>query len=280
DFAVAVGRNDADLGDLGRAGHVLRTAVQVLDDLGHGEIDAALEVHRVDAGGDRGHAFAHDGLGQHGGGGGAVTGEVVGLRGHFAQHLRAHVLELVLELDLLGDGDAVLGDARRAEALVEHDVAALRAERDLDGVGERVDALEDAFARVAREFHVLGSHVEIPFFGSRKVREKSVQGYRQPTMPMMSLSFMISRSSPSSLTSVPDHLPNSTRSPALTSSGVTLPSSPRVPEPTATISPSLGFSLALSGMMMPPAVFSSASMRRTRTRSCSGRNAMCMTSSI
>ena len=38
-------------------------------------------------------------------------------------------------------------------------------------------------------------------------------------MPMMSLSFMISRSSPSSLTSVPDHLPNSTRSPALTSSG-------------------------------------------------------------
>ena len=30
---------------------------------------------------------------------------------------------------------------------------------------------------------------------------------------------------------------------------------------------------------MPPAVFSSASMRRTRTRSCSGRNAMMMTSS-
>ena len=36
---------------------------------------------------------------------------------------------------------------------------------------------------------------------------------------MMSVSFMIRRSSPSILTSVPDHLPNSTRSPALTSSG-------------------------------------------------------------
>ena len=36
---------------------------------------------------------------------------------------------------------------------------------------------------------------------------------------MMSLSFMISSSSPSILTSVPDHLPNSTRSPFLTSSG-------------------------------------------------------------
>ena len=36
--------------------------------------------------------------------------------GDLAHHLRAHVLELVLELDLLGDGDAVLGDARGAEA--------------------------------------------------------------------------------------------------------------------------------------------------------------------
>ena len=36
---------------------------------------------------------------------------------------------------------------------------------------------------------------------------------------------------------------------------------------TATTSPWEGFSLALSGMMMPPAVFSSASMRLTTTRS-------------
>ena len=40
--------------------------------------------------------------------------------------------------------------------------------------------------------------------------------------PMMSISFMIRRSSPSILTSVPDHLPNRTRSPAFTSSGVEL----------------------------------------------------------
>ena len=82
--------------------------------------------------------------GENGGGGGAVTGEVGGLRGDFAHHLRAHVLELVLELDLLGDGDAVLGDARRAERLVEDDVAALRAERHLHGVGENVDAAQHA----------------------------------------------------------------------------------------------------------------------------------------
>jgi hypothetical protein len=44
------------------------------------------------------------------------------------------------------------------------------------------------------------------------------------------------------------------------------------PGPTAITSPCWGFSLAVSGMMMPPAVFSSASTRRTTTRSCKGRN--------
>ncbi len=33
-----------------------------------------------------------------------------GLRGNFTHHLRAHVLELVLELDLFGNGHAVFGD--------------------------------------------------------------------------------------------------------------------------------------------------------------------------
>src|SRR5690348_18292182 len=50
----------------------------------------------------------------------------------------------------------------------------------------------------------------------------------------------------SDLTSVPDHLPNRILSPALTSSGVTLPSSDLAPAPTATTSPSCGFSLAVS----------------------------------
>jgi hypothetical protein len=43
--------------------------------------------------------------------------------------------------------------------------------------------------------------------------------------------------------------------------------SSRPPGPTAMTSPCCGFSLAVSGMMMPPTVFSSASMRLTTTRS-------------
>src|SRR5476651_675362 len=91
-------------------------------------------------------------------------------------------------------------------------------------------------------------------------------------MPMMSDSFMIKSSSPSSLTSVPDHLPNNTRSPALTSSLLMRPASSRAPGPTAMISPCEGFSFTESGMMIPPEDFSSASMRLTTTRSCRGRN--------
>ena len=110
-------------------------------------VDAALQLHRVGAGRDVLDALAVDRLGEHRRGGRAVAGDVGGLRSDLADHLRAHVLERVLELDLLGDGDAVLGDRRGAELLLDDDVAALGAERHLDGVGELVDAVEDALAR-------------------------------------------------------------------------------------------------------------------------------------
>src|SRR6478735_2294227 len=123
------------------------------------EVDPALQVHRIDAGGDVLGALADDGLGQHGRGGGAVTRDVVGLRGHFAHHLGAHVLEAVGELDLLGDRHTVLGDARGAEALLDHDVAALRAQRHLHRVGEDVDAAQHLIAGVGGETNVFRCHL-------------------------------------------------------------------------------------------------------------------------
>ena len=112
DHLLAIGGDRADLRDLLGGLDLLGAALEVGDGLDDGQVDAALEVHRVHAGGNRLGAFADDRLGEHGRRGGAVAGDVVGLRGDFAHHLGAHVLELVLELDLLGDGDAVLGDAR------------------------------------------------------------------------------------------------------------------------------------------------------------------------
>ena len=105
-----------------------------------GLADAALDADRVGAGGHVLQTFAEDGLGEHGGGGGAVAGGVAGLAGDFAHHLGAHVFVGIFQFDFLGDGHAVLGDGRGAEFLVEHDVAALGAERGGDGLGEFADA--------------------------------------------------------------------------------------------------------------------------------------------
>ena len=69
--------------------------------------------------------------GEHGGGRRAVTGDVVGLLGDLLDELGADLLVGVLELDLLGDRDPVVRDRGGAPLLLEHDVAALRAEGDL-----------------------------------------------------------------------------------------------------------------------------------------------------
>src|SRR5712664_3289286 len=156
DFGVAVGGDGADLGDFLVRGDLLGVLDEVADHGFHRQVDTALEIHRVHAGGNCLGAFTDDGGGQHGRGGGAVAGSVRRLGGHFAHHLGAHVLELVFELDFLGDGDAVLGDAGRAERFVQHDVAALGAERDLHRVVEDFDAAQHPVAGIDAEFDFFG----------------------------------------------------------------------------------------------------------------------------
>ena len=56
------------------------------------------------------HAFGKDRLGVNSRGSGAITGNRRGLAGDLLDHLRAHVFVGIFQLDLLGDGDAVLGD--------------------------------------------------------------------------------------------------------------------------------------------------------------------------
>src|SRR5262249_6248612 len=224
--------------------------------------------------------------------GGAVARKVAGLLGDFAHHLGAHVLELIVELDFLGDGHAVLGDTGCAVRFIEHDIAALGAERHFHRIGENIDAAKHLVAGIGRKFYVFGCHVLGSFSDVVSCRMSELRQLTaacelelayptsvlcpasspQVSTPMMSDSFMIRRSSPSSFTSVPDHFPNSTLSPTLRSMGISLPASSRPPGPAAMIWPCCGFSRAVSGMMMPPAVFSSASMRFTTTRSCKGRN--------
>ncbi len=95
----------------------------------------------VGACGDVAETLAHERLGEHDRGRGAVAGDVVGLLGDLLDELGADLLVRVVELDLLGDRHAVVRDGGGTPPLLlEHDVAAARAEGHLDRVGERVEA--------------------------------------------------------------------------------------------------------------------------------------------
>ena len=137
---LVLGRDGGDVGDLVLGLDLGGDREELVGDGLDGLLHAELEAHRRRAGGHVAQALADHGLGEHGRGGGAVTGDVVGLGGDLLGELRAEVLVGVAELDLTGDGDAVVGDGGGAELLVDDDVAATRAERHLDGVGEGVDA--------------------------------------------------------------------------------------------------------------------------------------------
>src|SRR5262249_17431955 len=262
DLDVAVGADRADLGDvllaLGRGRHRL----DVLDHRLDTGVDAALEVHRVEPGGDQLGALVVDRLGKYRRRGGGIAGHVRSLRRGLLHHLRAHVLELVLELDLLGDGDAVLGHRGSAPRLLDHDVAATGSERDPHGVGEQVQALGDLTAGARRKNQFFGSHCPV-LLDLCALRWR----WDQSSTARRSSSRMIRCSSPSILTSVPLYLLNSTRSPALTSSAMILPSLSRLPAPTAITLAWIGFSFAESGMNRPPEVLVSSSRRLTRIRS-------------
>ena len=130
---------------------------------------------RVGAGRDVAQALADQRLGQDGRGGRAVTGDVVRLLGDLLDELRTDLLVRVVELDLLGDGDAVVRDRGGAPLLLEDDVAAARAERHLDGVGQDVQAALEAAAGLLVESNDLchvflvppGRMRKIPSFSTR-----------------------------------------------------------------------------------------------------------------
>src|SRR5438876_874953 len=156
---LALARGDrGDAGDVLLARDLLRLLLQVLDDRVDGLLDAALEPHRVRAGGDVLQALADDCLREEGRGRRAVAGDVVRRSCDLTDELRALILERVLDLDLACDRDTVVRDRRRAELLVEHDVPTLWAKGDLDRVGEDVHAALERAPRILVEFQLLVSH--------------------------------------------------------------------------------------------------------------------------
>ena len=212
-----------------------------------------------------------------------ATSEV--LRRDLLHHLGAHVLVGVLELDLLGDGDAVLGDGRAAEGLLDDDVAAAGAEGDLDGARELAHAGADALAGVLVVDDLLGGHRVL--CSLRWMRAT----LRRLLLALLGLGFGLLRAGPrlvvddgEDLALVEDEVLLAvvldvgagvgTEEDAVAHLHAQGHASRRRrstrPSPVATTRPSVGFSLAVSGSTIPPAVLSSASRRSTRTLSYRG----------
>src|SRR5215467_8643756 len=155
DGLVVVGGDGRDLRDLllvlRRLGHLLQLFRHEI----HGAVDTALEAHGVGARRDVLQALTDDGVRKHGGGGGTVTRDVGGLGCDLLYHLSAHVLIVVLELDLLGHRHAILGDGGTAELLVDDHVAALGAHGRLHGGRHDVDPAEQCRTPLVAENHLL-----------------------------------------------------------------------------------------------------------------------------
>ena len=123
---------------------------------GNRGFDALLERHRVRSCSNIAQTSANHRPCEHGGGGGAVTGNAVGLLGNLFDQLGADALVGVFEFDFLGDRHTVIGDGGCSPLLVEHHVATLRAEGDAHCVGELVHAAFETTSCGLVEFDDLG----------------------------------------------------------------------------------------------------------------------------
>ncbi len=141
-FFVVAGGDGGHLGDrlkvaLGHGAGLLGNLLhQVADRL----VDPALQGDGVGPSGHIAQPFFNHRVGQHGGGGGAVAGSVVGLGGGLADQGHAGVLDVIFEFNFLGDRHPIVDDLGSAKFLFQHHVAAFGAEGDGHGFRQDVHA--------------------------------------------------------------------------------------------------------------------------------------------
>ena len=134
DLAVVVGGNGCDVDDVGGFvdAHRLGERDELFDDSLGRRLHAAFQRHGIRPGRQIFVCLSVKGLGQDGRGGRAVAGDLGSLAGGLLYELGPEVLGPVRQLDLLGDGYAVLRYGRAAPALVDDGIPAAWAEGRLD----------------------------------------------------------------------------------------------------------------------------------------------------
>ena len=145
DFLIS-GRNSGNLGNLGLAVYGLGYGLDFLYQGLYGSLDALLQYHRVGTGSYVPHALMNHSLCQKGCSSSTITSNVVGLGSNLAHQLCAHVLKRILQLNIPGDGNAIVSDGRSTEFLVQNHVAALWTKSNLYCVCQCINALAQCTA--------------------------------------------------------------------------------------------------------------------------------------
>lgn len=107
DMGVTVGGDGSNLGNLLTSGDVTLALLQIFDRRLDRRLNTAAQVHGVASSSDVLDRLGEDGTGEDSSGGGTVTSKLVGLGGNILKEAGTEVLELVLELNGLGDRDTV-----------------------------------------------------------------------------------------------------------------------------------------------------------------------------
>eukprot|EP00962_Isochrysis_galbana_P041370 scaffold15176_cov102-Isochrysis_galbana.AAC.4 len=123
-------------------------------------LQPSLQRDGVGAGGDELEPLPHERLCQHARGGGAVPRLLIRLARNLHNQPRADVVPRVLELNVAGDGHAVVDHLGHPERALKHDVPALGPEGHLDRVGHCVDPGQQRCARLVTK-RDLGRHARV-----------------------------------------------------------------------------------------------------------------------
>ena len=115
--------------------------LDILNNLGYGLVDTALQVHWVGTCCDILQTLVDDSLSEDGCCGCTIAGIVTSLAGNALDELCASILEFVLQLYLLGNGNTVLGNLWCAKLLLNNNVAAFRTECNLNCVCQLVNTI-------------------------------------------------------------------------------------------------------------------------------------------
>ncbi|MPM47325.1 hypothetical protein SDC9_94034 [bioreactor metagenome] len=220
--------------------------------------NTVLDEHGVAASGKGLQTFIDNGVSQKCRGGGTIASDVVGLGGSLFDQLGAHVFKRVFQFDFFGNGHAIVSDGGGTKFAVDGHVAAFGAKGGDDSVCNDINTVLELSASIFAKDELFSRH-------RINLLLRMMTNYLV-TIASRSLSRRMRSFLPSTLISVPPYLANKTVSLTATSMAMRLPFSSRSPGPMERTTPFWGFSLAVSGKTMPPAVTSFSSIGSTTTR--------------